>query len=267
LDFLLYQPRSYESLAQATPSKTNKSIVTAWSGVVNPSAQGIAPEGQIPECTPFFPFYFVVLSSYINHKQMSIKNLLTSLREINISEDHLLEKKRVEPEMLEAPEEERYIEEYSTDTIFHWNAPEFEIGHRDNKRLAYATLVLLAIIGYATYSNNPVMAITFVLIGIVAYMHIHREPRNMDFRLVPEGVLVGDRELYHFDDTRSFWIFYDPGYKKVISLHTTSYLTPFVHIPIHNEDPVEIRKILLKHLPEVKQEYRMVDALERFLGI
>ena len=198
---------------------------------------------------------------------MSIKGIYESLRDRNVrDEEPLLEKNWGNQEMLEEPEEEQYIEEYSADTVLHWNAPEFELTQRNPKRQAYAALALLAIIGYATYNNNPVMAITFVLIGIVAYMHINREPRNMDFRLVPEGILVGEKELYHFDDARSFWIFYDPGYKKVISLHTTSYLTPFVHIPVHNEDPVEIRNFLLKHLPEVKQEYGPIEILERLLG-
>jgi hypothetical protein len=137
---------------------------------------------------------------------------------------------------------------------------------KDKRRLSYVALILLAIIVYATFTNNPMMAIVFVLIGIVAYMYLNKEPRILDFRIVPEGVLAGN-EIYEFENIRSFWIFYDPKYIKVISLHTKSYLTPFVHIPINNEDPVEIRRILLEYIPEIKQEHNLVEMLERFLGI
>ena len=180
-------------------------------------------------------------------------------------EEKLLEKDWEDPELLDEPQEE-LIEEYSHDTLLHWNAPEFEMLEQNKKRLAYAALVLLAIIGYAAFTNNPIMAIVFVLIGIVAYMNMQKTPRNLDFRIIPEGVIAG-RELYAFENVRSFWIFYDPEYKKIISLHTKSYISPFVHIPIDDQDPVAIRQILLKYIPEIEQDHNIAEMLERFLGI
>ncbi len=181
-------------------------------------------------------------------------------------EELLLEKNHREPEMLEAPANEELIAQHSKDTLMHWSAPEFEMFEKDKKRLSYIALVLLVIIVYATFTNNPIMAIVFVLIGIVAYMQLNKEPRILDFRIVPKGVLAGN-EIYEFENMRSFWIFYDPKYKKIISLHTKNYLTPFVHIPVENEDPVEIRRILLKYIPEIKQEHNFAEILERFLGV
>ncbi|MFA5961129.1 MAG: hypothetical protein WC848_00385 [Parcubacteria group bacterium] len=169
-------------------------------------------------------------------------------------------------EMLPAPESEGLLEQYSKDALWHWSAPEFEMYEQNKRRLSYVALVLLAIIVYATFTDNPIMAIVFVLIGIVAYMYSSKEPRILDFRIVPEGILAGN-EIYEFENIHSFWIFYDPRYIKVISLHTRSYLTPFVHIPLENEDPVIIRRILLKYIPEIKQDHNLAEMLERFLGI
>ncbi|MFZ2192778.1 MAG: hypothetical protein WAV31_00885 [Candidatus Moraniibacteriota bacterium] len=177
----------------------------------------------------------------------------------------LLEKDWENPTLLETSQEE-LIEEYSRDTIMHWEAPEFEMLEKNKKRLAYAALILLGIIGYASFTNNPIPAIVFVLIGIVAYMNSQKAPRHLNFRIIPEGIIAG-KELYEFDNMHSFWIFYDPQYKKIISLHTKSYLSPFVHIPIHNQDPVAIRKILLRHIPEMKQDHNFAEIVERFFGI
>lgn len=184
----------------------------------------------------------------------------------NTEEELLLEKNWEEPEMLPPPHNTELLEQHARDSHLSWSAPEFDMVEQNKKRLSYAALVLLAIIIYATFTNNPIMAIVFVLIGIVAYMHLNKEPRILNFQIVPEGILAG-KEIYEFENIRSFWIFYDPEYKKVISLHIKSYLTPFVHIPINKEDPVEIRRILLEYIPEIKQEHNAAELLERFLGI
>ncbi|MCX6761785.1 MAG: hypothetical protein NTY33_03000 [Candidatus Moranbacteria bacterium] len=191
-----------------------------------------------------------------NHKQFSKDD----------EEELFLESNGEEQELLSAPDDEELIEQYSKDALMHWSGPEFEMYEQNKKRLSYVALVLLAIIVYATFTNNPMMAIVFVLIGIVAYIYSSKKPRILDFRIVPEGILAGN-EIYEFENIRSFWIFYDPKYIKVISLHTKSYLTPFVHIPVQDEDPVEIRRILLKYIPEIKQEHNLAEILERFLGI
>lgn len=158
------------------------------------------------------------------------------------------------------------IEKHPYDTLIHWKAPEFELIERDRKWLRWITVFLAAMVGYALITNSLIMAITFILVGIVGYMHLGREPRILTFRITPDGVAAG-RELYRFSNIHSFWIFYEPEGKKVISLHMDSYLAPFVHIPIHEEDPVAIRDVLVRYADEVKQEPGLVDTFERFLGI
>ena len=168
-------------------------------------------------------------------------------------------------ELLEAPED-MLISEHSEDVLAHWQAPEFEMYERDKKWYLYVTLILLGIVSWAVYSNSPVMAITFILIGVVGYIYIQKEPRVLDFMITNDGIIVG-REIYEFDNLESFWIFYEPPHIKILSLKNNSHLLPFVHIPVENEDPVHIRKILLEYIPEEKQEDGMLQGLERLLRI
>lgn len=183
-----------------------------------------------------------------------------------------LEKLMREPEDIE--NEDRLLEEpgdimiqeHSEDILAHWRAPEYETFERDKKWYIYMTLALAAIIAYAIYTNGIIMAITFILIGVVGYIHINKEPRTLDFMITYDGVLAG-REFYDFESLLSFWIFYEPDGKKVISLHTKSHLVPFVYIPIHEENPVELQEVLMKHIPEIKQEEGIVEIAERILRI
>lgn len=170
-----------------------------------------------------------------------------------------------EDRMLEEPED-MLIEEHSEDVLAHWQAPEYEVFERDKKWYIYITLALAFIIGYAIYTNGIVMAITFILIGVVGYIHINKEPRTLDFMITRAGVLAG-REIYEFDNLLSFWIFYEPDGKRAISLHTKSHLVPYVYIPIHEEDPAELREILMEHVPEVKQDEGIMEIAERVLRI
>lgn len=170
-----------------------------------------------------------------------------------------------EEELLESPHD-MMIERHSRDVLHSWEAPEFEVYERDRRWYIIATLILAAIIIYALISNSPIMAITFILIGIVGFIYIQKEPRILEFSITHEGILAGN-ELYEFDNISSFWIFYEPPERKIISLHMKGKLVPFIHIPVHNENPVELRHILMDFIPEVKQEPSLVDAAERILRL
>lgn len=150
--------------------------------------------------------------------------------------------------------------------LFRWRAPEFETYEKDRKWYLIVSLVLLAIVGYAIYTNSPVMAITFILIGVLGYIYVGKEPRILDFAITLDGVIAGN-EIFEFDNMKSFWIFYEPPYQKTLSLRTKSSLMPFVHIPIHDQNPVEIREHLLDFVPEEKQEAGLVDTFERIFHI
>lgn len=182
--------------------------------------------------------------------------------------ENLLGYGREDFKKLEEPEipKRKSIAEHSTDILCYWQAPEFETFEEDRQWYGYIAFVLAAIIGYSIWTNSLIMSITFILIGVVGYMYIGKEPRILDFMVTEDGVVAG-KEIFTYDRIKSFWIFYEPDGKKVISLHIESLLTPYVHIPIHDEDPVMIREALLQHIEEVKQEKNIVDTLERLLRL
>ena len=149
---------------------------------------------------------------------------------------------------------------------YQWRAPEHEIFEKDKKWYAYAGLILAGIIAYAIIINSPIMAITFILIGAVGYIMLQKEPRTVNFAIVGDGIVV-NKKIYHFDSMESFWIFYEPGQAKVISLHIRSKFLPYIHIPIGDADPNVIREILVKYVTEDKHEHSIVDIFERIIGV
>lgn len=150
--------------------------------------------------------------------------------------------------------------------LHQWRAPEFEVYEKSGRWYLIASLFLIFMIAYGLYDNDPIMSITFILIGIVGYIYAQKDPRVITFAITTEGV-IADKELYLYENIHSFWIFYDPPHTKTISLHTKASVLPFVHIPLKNEDPVNMRELLIKEIPEIKQDPSLIDAIERVLHI
>jgi len=150
--------------------------------------------------------------------------------------------------------------------LYKWEGPEFEVYEKSARWYIIAIVFILGMVAYALYTNGPIMAITFILIGIVGYIYSQKQPRLVTFAITSKGVFA-DKELYTYDNIFSFWIFYEPTHTRVVSLHTKASMLPYVHIPFDDENPVELREMLLKNIPEIKQDPSLIDTLERVLRI
>jgi len=150
--------------------------------------------------------------------------------------------------------------------IFSWEGPEFETYSKSRNWYLVSFLFLFSIVVYALYTNSPIAAIVFILIGVMGYIHSNQKPKIFRFQITYDGILIG-RELYSYENIQSFWIFYEPPNTKILSLHIKGSLLPYIHVPLGEEDPVQIRQILMRFVPEKKQEHSLVDVLERILRI
>lgn len=168
-------------------------------------------------------------------------------------------------EMLESPHD-MLLDEHSADELLAWVAPEFEKQDKSRRWYLIVFFFLAIIAFYAIFKNWPIMAITFIMIGVTGYLMINRNPREIIFRITHDGIVTGN-QIYEFENMQSFWIFYNPPYEKILSIHLKGSFVPFLHIPIHSEDPVKIREVLMKFIPEIKQEKSLVDTVERILGM
>ncbi len=151
--------------------------------------------------------------------------------------------------------------------FFQWEAPEYEHIEKHPKWYWIMGIALLAIVVYAIITNSLLMAITFILIGMLGYIYAEREPRLIRMEINSDGV-IADKIMYEYDDLKSFWIFYevDSGF-KVLSLHSQKTFLPHIHIPIGDANPILIREVLLNYLPEIRQEMTLIDRLSLLIGL
>jgi hypothetical protein len=166
----------------------------------------------------------------------------------------------------ESPNQTYNIPSGYGDVLLHWQAREHEPLKLGPRSQTIVTVLLVAIVGYAIYTNSPLMAITFILIGIIGYLQLHREPRVVSFLITTRGI-IADNKLYEYDTLESFFIYTDPPFENILSIQTNGELVPYVHIPIGEVDVNVLRDTLDEFVPEEKHRPRLVDTLEKLLHL
>ncbi len=163
-------------------------------------------------------------------------------------------------------EESHYMREHPEDVIVSWRGPEHTHHPKGKHWYLIAALVLAGLIIYAIITSNILFAFIIILAGFVGFLMIERGPRVRDYAITYDGIVVGD-QIYDFDDMDSFWIFYEPPHTRLISLHMKGKMVPYIHIPLHQLDPVDVREALLQFVPEKKQQPDFLYSMEQFFRI
>jgi hypothetical protein len=148
---------------------------------------------------------------------------------------------------------------------FSWKAREY-IYHEKNPGwyLVIGFLGLL-VLAYALLTRDYIMFITLLVVLAVAIAYARRKPRIITITLSGSGVTVG-RETYPFSNLKTFWLIYRPPEVKTLYLETTNYVNRDLSVELENQDPNEVRKFLLRFLPEdLKREESYTDQLLRKL--
>ena len=148
---------------------------------------------------------------------------------------------------------------------FEWEAPEFEKKEKTKSWFIIPALVAIALGIFALLSDN-ILFLVLVLLGFfVFYIYAKKEPRTIKFKINEKGIEI-DNRLHDFDSLRSFWVFYDPPEEKEISFRSKKTFFPYLRMPLADQNPVDLRKYLLKFLPEKHHHESIVDIWMRRIG-
>ncbi len=145
--------------------------------------------------------------------------------------------------------------------LLSWKAFSFLSSQKSNIWYVVVFVILVSLVALGLFSDNFPLAILAILIGLILYLFEKKEAQSFNFSVTTEGIVAQDR-LYKFSSLENFWIFYEPGGKKDLSLKSAKNFIPYIHIPLGDVDPTLLRKILLEFIPEVEHEEAVVDSLE-----
>lgn len=151
-----------------------------------------------------------------------------------------------------------------SEPLFSWEARQFENIPRSQGWYAILFLMLVGLLAFGLFTDNFLLGIIVILVGLVFYLFEKREAQIFKFSITLEGIRAHNH-LYEFSSLEDFWIFYEPGGRKELSLKSSKKIMPYIHMPLGEADPAMLREILMRFLPEVQHEETLVDTLGRFV--
>ena len=143
-----------------------------------------------------------------------------------------------------------------------WIAPEFEQYEKSKSWFITTGLIAGALFLLAIFTKNLLFALMIALAYFVISTYASKKPREIKLSITPKGIKI-EQTLYNFENLRSFWLFYDPPEVKELSIRSKKTIMPYIKIPLGEQDPVEVRQMLIKYLPERKHKESLVDNLAR----
>jgi len=150
------------------------------------------------------------------------------------------------------------------DVLISWQIPEFDKHKREMGWYIIAGIVAILLLIYSFFTGNFLFAVIIIVAALVIILHDGREPMKIGFSITDEGVIVG-KKFHDFDDLKDFSIIFKPRQNiKNLYFEFKTVIRPRLSIPLLKMDPLPIRKILLKYLPEDLE--RTDQPLSEFLG-
>ena len=130
-----------------------------------------------------------------------------------------------------------------------WNFPEFTKYERSKAWYLFMTLLVVLLLVYSVITVNFLFAVIIIIASITYLLIFRHNPEYVTFSITEDG-LEDDERFFPFEAIKSFYIIYQPPEVKTLFFEFKSLIKPRLAIPLENQNPMEIRKILLKYLEE-----------------
>lgn len=117
-------------------------------------------------------------------------------------------------------------------------------------------------------SNNYLFVVMIVLFLVLYFYYERKEIENAQIFLTEDGVVINNK-LVEYRSLDHFYIIYYPPKIKNLYLQPKNLLKPLIVVPLENENPVEVRDVLLRYLKEnlEKEEMPTSEALSRIFKL
>jgi len=158
--------------------------------------------------------------------------------------------------------------ETKIETHSSWKIPEYREYNRSKKWYIIAIIILIALLFWAIITSNFLFAIILIVAGITFSMHDRKKAQEINFDIQENGITIGEKK-YSYNSFTNFWMYYEPDEAKTLFLEFKNKIRPRLSIPLLNKNPLKIRAILLKYLPEdiEKENEPLSEQLSRLLKI
>jgi hypothetical protein len=160
------------------------------------------------------------------------------------------------------PEEEKTKET----VLLGWKAPEFQSYERGLVYYSILGVILLAVVAYAIFARDWFIIAIFVILAGFVLWYQRKNPETKTYRITQLGIYEDDR-FYQYNEIYSYWFLLDGEYKVLNIIFAKKYL-PQMTILLDKTDPVKVREVLSKYIPEeATRTETLLDRLVRLFRL
>ena len=152
--------------------------------------------------------------------------------------------------------------------LLNWKFPEYSQQKRSASWYVIVGLIFVSVFIFSFLTANFLFVIFLLLFGLIIFLHFKRTPLEVNFKIFEDGLSLG-LNFYEWSEIKNFRLVYHPPETKRIYFDLKNSLAPEISIPLEEQDPIEIRKILKNYLEEDldRPEETLIDRLNRWLKI
>jgi len=131
---------------------------------------------------------------------------------------------------------------------------------------ALGIIATAAAIAAVIFGEYLVVVLIIIAASVIA-LHAAKEPPVHQFRLIEQGLLVGE-ELHPFERMISFSVLEDIAGElpPMLSIKNESWLSPHLVVPLADVDADAVYAYFLERVDEAEHRHSLVDALASRLG-
>ena len=130
-----------------------------------------------------------------------------------------------------------------------WDMPEFQDYTRNKVWYITAGIIALLLIIYSIFSANLLFGVIIIIAATTLVKIDKTKPENIEFAITSKGIVVGDK-FYEYSELHNFYIIFEPPEIKNLFIEFNNVLKPRINVPLFEQDPAGIRKLLKKYMEE-----------------
>jgi len=133
-------------------------------------------------------------------------------------------------------------------TYLSWEASEFR--HYPKNFAWYITMgvIVLLILVFEVLQKDFFGAISLGVIAIFIIIFAMHRPKQIKISLSSEGIHI-ERSFIPYAQMKYFWVVNNETH-KTLNIETTAYINRTILVELENQDPDEVREVMLQEVPE-----------------
>ncbi|MCX7779158.1 MAG: hypothetical protein N2259_02880 [Patescibacteria group bacterium] len=148
-----------------------------------------------------------------------------------------------------------------------WSFPEKPQYQRKTGWWIFMVLLSLGLIIWAFKEHNFLFIMLVVIVALIVIFETKRSSLQVECQITQDGLKLGS-SFYEWSKIKKFWLIFKPPEVKRLYFQLKTF--PFqLSLPLEKQNPIKIRKILLKYVLEdlSKEDESLADFLSRSLKI